>query len=81
MKYCEICKESAKYLCIDCDSYFCETCDKYIHEKKINKEHKREGIDLFVPIDTKCPVHPNIPLNLFCIEEKGKLYKYIILFL
>ena len=72
-KICEICGEFAKILCLKCNSYFCDSCDKYVHEKKRNIQHKKEIIDPFVPIDLKCPSHPDIPLNFFCVDEKGKL--------
>ena len=45
---------------------------KCVHESKNNKEHKKETIDYNVPIDTRCPDHDTIPINLFCIDEKGK---------
>ena len=74
-KFCEICKdEEATALCFDCHSYFCESCFKYIHDKKKNRSHKKEKIDLFVPIETKCPEHEGILMNLFCIDEKGNTY-------
>ena len=71
-KQCEICKEAATSLCFKCISYFCDSCFKFVHEKKANIAHKKEKIDYFVPIDTKCPYHPANPINLFCIDEKGK---------
>ena len=73
-KQCELCGETAKNLCLNCNSYYCDSCYKFVHEKKKNLEHKKEAIDPFVPIDTKCSSHPNIPLNLFCIDEKGNIY-------
>ena len=44
-KKCEICKNEATNLCLECISYFCEECFKYIHNKKINSQHKKEKID------------------------------------
>ena len=38
-----------------------------------NDSHKKETIDSFVPIDLKSPNHPKIPLNLFCLDEMGKI--------
>ena len=71
-KQCDICKvEDAKSLCPQCFSYYCDKCFKCVHEKEKNNEHKKEKVDLFVPIDTRCPEHNNIPINLFCIDEKG----------
>ena len=43
-----------------------------IHDKQVNAEHKKEEIDLYVPIDLKCSEHPTIPNNIFCLEENGK---------
>ncbi len=34
-KTCEICREPAKILCLNCNSYLCDSCSKFIHEKKI----------------------------------------------
>ena len=71
-KLCEICQAEATNLCLKCISYFCDSCFKFIHDKKVNNQHKKESIDYFVPIDTKCPEHPKIPLTLFCADEQGK---------
>ena len=79
-KQCELCGDNAKNLCLKCNSYFCDSCYNFVHEKKKNSQHKKETIDYFVPIDTKCPEHPNIPINLFCIDEKGKKF-YKIFFI
>ena len=73
-KFCELCGEEAVALCFKCMIYFCDSCFKFIHDKKININHKKEKIDYFVPIDTKCPIHPKDRINLFCIDEKGKTY-------
>ena len=71
-KSCEICGLIATNLCLDCLSYYCDSCYKFIHDKQINSQHVIEKIDYFVPIDTKCLIHPKYPLELFCVEEKGK---------
>ncbi len=70
-KKCGICKIMATSLCFECNSYFCDQCSKYVHDKEINSKHKKESIDPFVPIDVKCPDHPQHPMYLFCAEEKG----------
>ena len=75
-KQCEICKKEATSLCLECNCYYCDKCYKYVHDINENKDHKKEKIDYFVPIDTKCPEHPKNPINLFCVNEKGN---YIIL--
>ena len=73
-KQCEICEdEKAATLCLDCRSYFCEACFKCVHDRKKNKSHKKEKIDLFIPIDITCPDHEGNTLNLFCVDEKGNL--------
>jgi len=80
IKCCELCYTQATCLCYKCFIYFCDSCFKFIHDKKANSEHKKEKIDYFVPIDTKCPDHPLIPLTLFCTDEKGN-FIYLYLFL
>ena len=72
IKNCEFCGTTATSLCFECLEYFCESCFKCIHEKQLKSHHKKEPIDPYVPFDLKCPMHPNIPNNLFCLEEKGK---------
>ena len=72
IRKCDICGEQASCLCFQCIMYFCDSCFKMIHDKQINKDHKKEKIDYFVPIDIKCPEHPKIPINLFCLDDKGK---------
>jgi len=73
IKQWETCKdEEASTLCLDCHSYFCEACFKYVHDRKKNKNHKKEKIDLFIPIDITCLDHERVPINLFCVDEKGK---------
>ena len=73
LKYCEYCESNASCLCLECLEYYCETCFKHHHEKPKKSAHKKEEIDLYVPIDLKCPEHPKNPNNLFCTDEKGKL--------
>jgi len=80
IKQCEICNEEAIALCVDCHSYFCDICFKFVHERKKKSNHKKEKIDLFIPIDTTCPDHERSPMNLFCIDEKGnKKYSFNII--
>ena len=75
-KKCEICESEATCLCITCQNYFCDSCFKLIHDKEKNSKHQQEQIDPYVPINLKCSIHSKNPLNLFCLEEKGK-YNYI----
>ena len=81
-KLCDVCKNQATCLCLDClfINYYCDSCYKLAHEKKEYNNHKKEQIDYYVPIETKCPEHQNVPLNLFCLEEKGKYIQSIIYF-
>ena len=72
IKECDICGSNATYLCFNCIQYFCDSCHKMIHDIKKNVNHKREPIDLYVPIELKCPEHPIIPMTLFCLDERGK---------
>ena len=72
IKKCEICEIEATSICLKCMSYYCDDCFKYVHEKETKAQHKKEKIDYFIPIDTKCPEHPTVPINLFCLDEKGK---------
>ena len=71
-KSCDICGELAKSLCLKCNSYFCDSCYIFVHDKKKNNNHQKESIDPYIPIATKCVLHPNVPLNLFCVDENGK---------
>jgi len=71
IKQCEMCRIPATNLCFECFIYFCDSCYKIIHDKLQDKNHKKEKIDYFAPIDTKCPEHKKVPINLFCIDEKG----------
>ena len=70
IKPCEICKSDATCLCFECNCYYCDRCFKFIHDVKNDPKHKKESIDLFVPIDFKCPEHPNEGINLFCLDDR-----------
>ncbi len=72
-KLCNICDSNATCLWFSCKNYFCEKCYKFIHENQKNITHKKEIIDPFIPMDLKCPDHPEHPVYLFCAEEKGKI--------
>ena len=78
-KQCDICKDKeAACLCPQCFNYYCEACYKPVHENTKNNKHTKEKIDYNVPIDTRCPHHEKNPINLFCVDEKGNIYIYII---
>ena len=78
IKDCEFCAINATCLCFICKEYFCDSCFKMVHDKKNKSNHKKENIDMYVPIDLKCQEHPDNPLSLFCVEEKGNIFNYII---
>ena len=69
---CNICGEKAECICFKCSMYLCNSCFKFIHDKNINKNHKKEIIDYFIPFYIKCAHHPKDRINLFCLDEKGK---------
>ena len=74
IKQCEMCGENATNICFKCIMYLCDSCDKAIHNMKLSKQHKKEKIDFFVPIDLRCPQHKLSPMNLFCANEKGNYF-------
>ena len=75
LKQCDMRKDKeATSLCPQCFSYYCDVCHKAVHENTKNSQHKKEKIDYNVPIDTRCPDHSGNNINLFCIDEKGKIY-------
>jgi len=76
-KSCDICGIEATSLCFECEMYFCDTCYKFLHDKQKNSQHVKEKIDVYIPIDIKCPQHPKCLQNLFCIDDKGN-YNYLI---
>ena len=73
IKDCDFCGSDANFICFECKNYFCDNCFKIIHNLQKRSQHKKEKIDLFVPIELKCPQHPEIPINLFCLDDKGKI--------
>ena len=72
LKECSFCHSNSTCLCFKCANYFCDNCYKVIHSLEKNISHKKESIDFFIQIDLKCMLHPTNPLNLFCVDEKGK---------
>jgi hypothetical protein len=54
-------------------SYYCDACFKSSHNNEKRSSHKKETIDYNVPMDVKCPEHNLIPMNLFCVDDKGNL--------
>ena len=80
-KLCEICDIEATCLCNTCKLYYCDDCFKYVHDKKTKNNHNKNKIDYFVPIETKCHDHPQHPMDLFCLDEKGNIIIYNIYFI
>ena len=80
IRKCENCLVDATCLCFKCMSYFCESCFKLFHNNEKRKSHKKEKIDYFIPIETKCPEHDLGTMNLFCLDEKSKLNFIFIFF-
>ena len=79
-KQCDMCKDNdGTSFCFQCFSYFCDKCFKWVHEGTKNSEHKKENIDVYVPIDTRYPAHNGNNINLFCIDDKGKYINIIII--
>jgi len=72
LKKCEICKIDSTCLCYLCKIYFCDSCFKQYHNNEEYKTHKKDKIDYYIPIDLKCPEHKLYPMELFCVNEKGK---------
>ena len=72
IKNCEICGEQANIICFNCFNYYCDSCSKFIHEKKINKEHKKEEIFFSQLLDIQCEIHPKMKLEYFCFNENSK---------
>ena len=66
-----MCGENATNICFKCTMYFCDSCFTTIHNMKRITQHKKERLDYFVPIELKCPEHPNDRINLFCLDENG----------
>ncbi len=75
-KKCDLCEEKASNICFECSFFLCDSCFNFLHTKKSKETHKKEGIEPYFSKKLKCPLHPKIPLNLFCTEEKGKSYLY-----
>ena len=71
-KICDICGANTTSLCFKCIQYFCDPCYKLVHYKQKSSEHIKEPLDPYIPIDLKCPIHPNNPITLFCLDDKGK---------
>lgn len=74
IKECEFCLEKATCLCYKCFTHFCDSCFNLAHRNEKRKSHKKEKIDYFIPINMKCKQHNLVPINLFCVDDKGNLF-------
>ena len=71
IKKCYLCGSEAYGLCFKCKKYFCDKCYEIIHKIIKDKDHNKSKIDKYLSIDLFCPNHPEYPLELFCLEDKG----------
>jgi len=46
----------------------------------IGSHFDAERIELFVPIDLKCPEHKLYPMDLFCANDKGNISNIFIIY-
>ena len=70
VKACEFCGEqSATVLCAECCRCYCDRCGKFAHGIDSKKGHKTEVIPEGVIVDGMCPLHNDIPLKMFCVDE------------
>ena len=71
-KSCDLCKDIATKICFDCSLNLCDSCFDFLHKKKTNSEHNSETIESCASLNFRCPEHPTIQMNLFCVKEKHK---------
>ena len=70
VKACEFCGEqSATVLCAECCRCYCDRCGKFAHGIDSMKGHKTEVIPESVIVDGMCPLHNDIPLKMFFVDE------------
>ena len=64
-----MCEEQpATALCVECCKCYCDNCCIAIHGL-VKKEHKTEVIPKGVRVDARCPLHKDVPLDLFCVDD------------
>ena len=64
-----MCEEQpATALCVECCKCYCDNCCIAIHGL-VKKEHKTEVIPKGVRVDARCPLHRDVPLDLFCVDD------------
>ena len=67
---CELCREQpVSVLCAECCRCYCGKCNKFMHEIGSKKGHKIEAIPEGVVVNAMCPIHKNIPLEMFCVDD------------
>ena len=71
LKKCELCLVEATCLCYECMSYFCDSCFNLGHKNEERKSHKKQKTGNFINYEVKWPEHKLVPLNLFCLDDKG----------
>ena len=71
LKKCETCQIDATCIWYQCISYLCDSCFKLIHNNEIRKDHKKDKIDYYALIETKCHQHKLHPMDLYCVFDKG----------
>ena len=69
LKLCEFCVEQpAAVLCAECCRCYCDECNKGAHEL-MKKSHNVEAIPKCVDVNARCPLHKDVPLELFCLTD------------
>ena len=81
IKKCYTFREDPTSICFQCMFYFCDYCFKNRHSKEDTKNNKKEKIDYYLTFEVRCHKHELIPMNLFCVNEKGKLLRNLIIIL
>lgn len=70
VKVCELCEEQpATILCSECCKCYCNGCSEFAHSKSTKRKHKVETISSGIMVDTRCPLHKDDSLKLFCVDE------------
>ena len=77
LKKCDFCMSEASLICFQCKKYYCDKCFKIIHDIKKDMSHEETKINPYLSIDFFCPEHKEYPLELFCLNDKGKFYSII----
>jgi hypothetical protein len=76
-KECCFCKGSSTTICFKCMNYYCDSCFNICHKDEKIKNHEKEKIDELINIEVRCSLHELVPMNLFCLDDKGNLKYYL----